>query len=95
MGRIQDLAELIDRERFPDQLFSRASKFLKPMVYINQHLQLLVNVLFPNLKFYRPHRDKMHWLLQVIVGGVVVAITLYIINQMFEYIGKILESFSS
>jgi membrane-associated phospholipid phosphatase len=37
----------------------------------------------------------MHWLLQVIVGGVVVAITLYIINQMFEYIGKILESFSS
>jgi hypothetical protein len=51
MGRIQDLAELIDRERFPDQLFSRASKFLKPMVYINQHLQLLVNVLFPNLKF--------------------------------------------
>lgn len=64
-------------------------------VYINQRLHALVNAVFPNLKFYRPHRDKMHWLFQAVVGGVVVAITLYIINQMFAYIGKILGSFIS
>jgi hypothetical protein len=64
-------------------------------VYINQRLHVLVNLVFPNLKFYRPHRDKMHWLLQAIIGGIVVAIMLYIINQMFAYIGKILGSFIS
>jgi hypothetical protein len=37
----------------------------------------------------------MHWLLQALSGGIVVATALYIINQMFAYIGKILESFIS
>lgn len=61
--------------------------------YINQRLHALVNFAFPNLKFYRPNRDKMHWLLQGVVLAIVGAVTLYVINLMFSYAGHILDSF--
>jgi hypothetical protein len=53
--------------------------------YVNQRLHALVNAVFPNLKLYRSNRDRMHWLLQTVIGGIVVAITLYLLNLLFSY----------
>lgn len=58
--------------------------------YLNQKILSLVYALFPSVKFYRPDRDKLHWLLQAIVGGILVAITLFLLNLLFGFIGKIL-----
>jgi hypothetical protein len=61
--------------------------------YVNLRLQSLVNSTFPNLKLYRPKPDRMHWLMQAIIGGVVVAFTIYLLNLLFSYAGEILGSF--
>ena len=59
--------------------------------FLNQRLLNLINVVFPNLRFYRPDRDRLHWLMQALIGGVVVAISLFLLNLMFGYVGRLLE----
>ena len=61
--------------------------------FVNQRLLMLVNAVFPNIRFYRPDRDRLHWLMQAVVGGVAVAIALFLINQMFIYAGRMLGQF--
>lgn len=56
----------------------------------------LLNVvvrIFPAIRFYRPDKDRTHWLNQALVGGIVVAGTLYVINWAFSYAGKLLARF--
>jgi len=50
--------------------------FSNTWTYLNQRLLALVGYAFPNLKFYRSTKDRLHWLLQTVIGGIVVAITL-------------------
>ncbi len=57
---------------------------------IDQRLSLILYRTFPSVSFYRPAKDKMHWLYQAIVGGVIVAITLYLLGSAFSYAGRIL-----
>jgi len=45
---------------------------------------------FPKIKFYRLKQDRMHWLLQTIVGGITVASALYILSWIFTYVGTVL-----
>lgn len=61
--------------------------------YINQRLQALVNATFPSIRFYRPSKDSKHWLFQAIVGGIILAVTLYVIDSLFSYAGRVLGSF--
>lgn len=61
--------------------------------YLNQIILNLVYILFPSIKFYRPDRDRLHWLLQAIVGGILIAISLFIIKLLFGFIGKMLGQF--
>lgn len=61
--------------------------------YIAQSLYALVNRVFPNLRFLRPSRDRSHWLLQAIIGGVVVALTLYLLGLVLSYSGSVLGAF--
>ena len=55
-------------------------------------LALLVRS-FPTIRFYRHNRDRMHWLYEAIVGGVVVAGTLYVLHWSFLSAGKLLGKF--
>jgi len=57
---------------------------------INQRLKLFLYRRFPSVKFYRPSKDNLHWLYQTLVGGVVVAITLYFLGSIISYAGRIL-----
>ena len=64
--------------------------FSNTWTYLNQKILSLIKFYFPNLKFYRPSKDRIHWLMQALIGGVAVAITFYILNLVFTYIGDIL-----
>jgi hypothetical protein len=59
-------------------------------MFLNQRILVFVNALFPNLKFYRPQKDRIHWLLQAVIGAIALAITLYLHNPLVVYIGKVL-----
>lgn len=58
--------------------------------FINQRLLFLVNTVFPNIRFYRPDRDRLHWLMQALIGGIAVAVTLYLLNGLFTLVGRML-----
>jgi len=60
---------------------------------INQRLRIIVNRAFPIIKFYRPDKDRLHWLYQAIVGGIVVVLSLYCLGIAFTYVGKMLGAF--
>jgi hypothetical protein len=59
---------------------------------INQRLRSILYRAFPSVRFYRSTKDRLHWLYQSVVGGVVVAITLYLLSSLFSYAGRILGS---
>ena len=61
--------------------------------YINQRLLKLVDKVFPNVRFYRPDRDRLHWLMQALIGGIAVAVTLFLLNKLFIYLGKVIGQF--
>ena len=60
---------------------------------IGVRLKLLLNYTFPSIKFYRAGKDRMHWLYQAIVGGLVVAGSLFLLNWIFKFVGKMLGAF--
>jgi hypothetical protein len=60
---------------------------------INARLISLVVLAFPNIKFIRQSKDDLHWLFQTIIGGIIVAITLYFLGAIFVYLGSVLGSF--
>lgn len=52
-----------------------------------------VNRSFPTFRFYRADKDRLHWMYQAVVGGVVVAGTLFLLSKAFSYIGVVLGKF--
>lgn len=60
--------------------------------YINQAILWGLNSLFPNLKFYRQDKETLHWLMQTIVGGIVVAIVFFFLNEAFSFLMIIMNS---
>ena len=61
--------------------------------FLNQKILAQINSLFPNLKLYRPDKDKYQWLQQGFVVGISVAITLYLLSYVFSYIGDVLGAY--
>ena len=61
--------------------------------HINQRLYGFVFRAFPIIRFNRPERDRLNWLKQTVVGGIVVAVSLYVLNVAFAYVGKMLGAF--
>jgi hypothetical protein len=64
-------------------------------IFLNQGFLRLINSAFPNIRFYRPDRDKLHWLMQALIGGLVCAVGLFLLGLFFRYVGRVLESFFS
>ncbi len=66
--------------------------FSNTWTHLNQKVISFIYAHFPNLKFYRPRRDRMHWLMRAIIGGIALAVMLYILSWAFSYVGDILGS---
>ena len=63
--------------------------------YLNQWIIAAVHRLFPNIQFYRPAKNRLHWLMQAIVGGIATGLVLYALGWSFTYLGNLLKEFSS
>ncbi|EKO3960254.1 hypothetical protein F2K62_001477 [Vibrio fluvialis] len=61
--------------------------------YINQQLLNLVNRLFPNIRFIRDGRYRWTWVWQSLVGGLIVAFALLIINGILDWVINILSAY--
>lgn len=58
--------------------------------FINQQLLRFLDYSFPNIRFVQSGKSSLHWLIQAIVGGVVVALTLYFISSSLGWVGRVL-----
>lgn len=63
--------------------------------YLNQQILWLLNYAFPNVRFVRQKRNTTHWLIQAVVGGVLVAAFLFAFNQIMNWVGNIMGAFIS
>lgn len=61
--------------------------------YINQKILSFINKCYPNLKFYRYNKDKMHWIYRSIIGGVAGVITIWLIGELSSFVGNIISGF--
>lgn len=69
--------------------------FSNTWTYFGTLIHRTVNKYFPNLKFYRPAKDRLHWLMQAVIGGVIVAIVLYLLSLGFSFIGNFIGKITS
>lgn len=64
--------------------------FSNTWTYLNHLILRLMNTAFPAIKFFRRDREKLHWLVQTMVGGIVVAAVLYAIGQAAAFLLEML-----
>ncbi|WP_139026340.1 membrane domain protein [Methyloversatilis universalis] len=69
--------------------------FSNTWTYLNQLLLRLLNTAFPNIKFLRRDKERLHWLLQAVVGGIVGAAVLYAIGQAAAFLLDLLANLVS
>jgi hypothetical protein len=67
--------------------------FSNTWTYLNNQILAYINQLFPNVRFARVGRERVHWIMQAIVGGIALAIVLFALNLIFSYFGDVLGSF--
>lgn len=67
--------------------------FSNTWTFLNQQIINLLNYYFPNLRFQRKGKDTLHWLTQTIIGGIVLACTLFALNKLLAYVGKMIGNF--
>jgi hypothetical protein len=61
--------------------------------FINIRLRGMLSRVFPSIAFFRPHKARLDWLAQALVGGLMVAATIFIMNLGFNYVGRMLGAF--
>lgn len=64
--------------------------FSNTWTYLNQLILRMMNSAFPNIKFVRPDKERLHWLFQAVVGGAVGAAVLYALGQATTFLVDIL-----
>jgi hypothetical protein len=67
--------------------------FSNVWTYLNQQILFVINYYFPNLYFKRKDKDRLNWLLQALVGGIVIAFSLFLLNGLFSLVGRMLGEF--
>lgn len=61
--------------------------------YLNRQIFYWLNYYFPNLKFYRPNKNRVNWIVQTIIAAILGALVLGILGFMYSYVVSILEGF--
>lgn len=63
--------------------------------FINQQILRLMNYSFPNVRFERQGKAGIHWLIQALVGSLLVAFFLFVFGLIMGWLGNILEAYVS
>jgi hypothetical protein len=63
--------------------------------FINQQVLRLLNYAFPNVRFSRQGKEGVHWLVQALVGGMLVAVFLFVFSKLMAWVGGILGAYVS
>jgi hypothetical protein len=63
--------------------------------FISQQILRLLNDSFPNIRFERQRKAGIHWLVQTLVGGLLVAFFLFIFGQTMDWLGGVLGAYVS
>jgi hypothetical protein len=67
--------------------------FSNVWLFLNQRILFFVNGLFPNIEFYRPRKNRMHWLMQRVVGTIIIAVAVYLVTKLASVLGDVLSGF--
>ena len=67
--------------------------FSNSWTLLNRLILKLLYYSFPNLRFKHKGRETIHWLIQTLIGGLVIAFTLFLLNKFFEFIGSVVGGF--
>lgn len=54
--------------------------------FVNAQIGRLINYAFPNVRFSRPSKDRLHWFLQTLVGAAFIGATVYLLGLAGTYI---------
>jgi hypothetical protein len=60
---------------------------------INQQLLMLINKLFPNVRFARIGHSRWNWVLQGLIGGLIVTFAALIVTSIFSWASQILSNY--
>jgi hypothetical protein len=60
--------------------------------YLNQGVLSVLNKCFPNMKFCLPDKEGRPWLMQAIIGAIVIAIVVYLMGQTFSFLSEVFTS---
>ncbi len=63
--------------------------------FINQQILTLLNYSFPNIRFIRQGKVGVHWIVQALVGGLLVAFFLFIFSLIMGWLGGVLGAYVS
>ena len=55
--------------------------------YLQHLISNAVTGYFPNIEFLRAEGNRYRWLMQTVIGGIVVAIGIFLLNAAFVYVG--------
>lgn len=58
--------------------------------FLSQQILRLINYTFPNFKFLRRDKERLHWLLQAVIGSAVFAIVVFFLSQIVMFFSEIL-----
>ncbi|HHT9910527.1 TPA: hypothetical protein ACT9LC_001693 [Legionella pneumophila] len=61
--------------------------------YLNRQIFYWLNSYFPNVKFYRPDKDRVNWIIQTIIAAILGALVLGLLGLMYSYFVSIVGSF--
>ena len=61
--------------------------------YINGQISRLIDFCFPNVRFKRPRKDFVYMAVQTLVGGLLIGLTAFLLDKLFDLVGATLSSF--
>ncbi|NGY04732.1 hypothetical protein [Solimonas terrae] len=61
--------------------------------FIHAQAQRLLAYSFPNVRFARSGKESWHWLVQTLIGGLLVALFIFIFTKFTGWLGSVLSSY--
>lgn len=61
--------------------------------YLNPQIQRFIYYIFPNINFKRFGKERLNWLGQNLIGGILLLLAVYFLSELFGFVGTVLEEY--